>query len=120
MLTVEESDEYHEQTEDSPTFGVVDDGRKYPAVTARRRQQNGSRRDTLYTVSKNGRYAHLYDTFDENVIQPYRDRKRKRTVGGGDSRVNSANTPEIRNDSPGTKRENRRDFIGFPVNTLDK
>lgn len=120
MLTDEETESFYEIQDESPTFGVVDDGRKYPAVTARKRQQNGSRRETIYTVSKKGAYAHLYDEFERNVIEPYRDRKRKRANSGGDSRVNSANTTPSRVITPSKERKDERSYIGFPVNSVDR
>lgn len=119
MLTEDIEEIYDTSDEESPTFGVVDDGRPYPAVTARRRQHKGSRRDTLYTVSKFGKYQALYDQFEREVITPYRERKRKRTTSGGDSRVNSANTPESGIGAKSSKRENGRSSIGFPVNSVD-
>ena len=55
MLTGDITEETYEPTpEETPTFAVIDDGRTFPAVVARRRQQNGSRRTTLYTISKTG------------------------------------------------------------------
>lgn len=119
MLTEEIEETYDQPTEESPTFGVVDDGRTYPAVTARRRQQNGSKRSTLYTVSKNGKFAHLYDEFERDVIEPYRDRKRKRTVGSGNIRVNTDNTPQSGNGSQSKEQGDRRGTLGFPVNSVD-
>lgn len=103
-------------TDESPTFGVVDDGRKYPAVTARRRQQNGSKRKTIFTVSKNGAYAALYDQFEREVIEPYR--QRKCGVGSGYPHVNSPDIASGGNGKDGKKSE-RRDSFGFPVNILD-
>jgi hypothetical protein len=63
-------------TEDeAPTFGIVDDGRTYPAVSVRRRQHKGSKRSTLYTVSKNGAYSQFYEDFWRQHIEPYQARK---------------------------------------------
>jgi hypothetical protein len=109
----------HETTESTPTFGVVDDGRTYPAVTARRRQQNGSKRSTLYTVSKTGKYAHLYDQFERDIIQPYRERKRKRTVDGGRFPVNTFGNAEVRAGAKSPQYVNRRDSSDLPVNSVD-
>ena len=84
MLTGDITEETYEPTpEETPTFAVIDDGRTFPAVVARRRQQNGSRRTTLYTISKNGRYADLYPSARANIIEPYFERKRKRLDSGG-------------------------------------
>lgn len=118
MLTGEIEETYETPTDESPTFGVVDDGRTYPAVTARRRQQQGSKRETLYTVSKHGKYAHLYDDFRANIIDPYRERKRKRAAGGGDTRVNSANTYQGGHGAENAPRE-RAGTFGFPVRPVD-
>jgi hypothetical protein len=120
VLTGVIEENYEQPTEESPTFGVVDDGRKYPAVTARRRQHGGSKRETLYTVSKNGQYAALYDQFTAEVIEPYRERKRKRTVGGGDIRVNTANTPESRIIKTRPESGDGRGTFGFAVNSVDR
>ena len=121
MLTGELDDDTELPTDESPTFGVVDDGRKYPAVTARKRQQQNSRRETVYTVSKNGAYAHLYPEFERNVIEPYQRRKeaRKSTVDGGSFCVNTSGTVDGGDDkknAPSTDAGNR---FGFPVNTVD-
>lgn len=119
MLTGVIEENYEQPTEENPTFGVVDDGRRYPAVTARKRQHGGSKRETLYTVSKNGQYAALYDQFTAEVIEPYRERKRKRTVGGGDLRVNTPDVVESRVIAPRSESGDRRSPLGFPVNTVD-
>lgn len=105
-------------TDESPTFGVVDDGRQYPAVTARKRQQNGSKRETLYTVSKHGLYAELYPKFEREVIEPYRQRRRKRGVGSGYPYVNSVNTDKGGMGQNGAKSA-RRNRTDIPVNSLD-
>ena len=105
-------------TDESPTFGVVDDGRKYPAVTARKRQQNGSKRETIYTVSKNGAYSALYDQFVRDVISPYRERKRERNTRSGDPYVNSVNTDKGGIRASG-KEPRRRDSAYIPVHSLD-
>lgn len=120
MLTGVIEENYEQPTEESPTFGVVDDGRKYPAVTARRRQHGGSKRDTLFTVSKNGRYAALYDQFTAEVIEPYRERKRKRAVGGGDLRVNTPDAVESRVVAPSKEPSDWRGTFGFAVNSVDR
>jgi len=105
-------------TDDSPTFGVVDDGRQYPAVTARKRQQNGSKRETLYTVSKNGKYSALYEQFTRDVIAPYRERKRERHTRGGYPYVNSVNTDKGGMGQNG-KEPTRRNRTDIPVSSLD-
>jgi hypothetical protein len=110
----------NESTDELPTFGVVNDGRKYPCVTARKRQKKGSPRDTLYTVSKKGAYSHLYEKFASEVIEPYFERKRKRTVGSGDSHVNTTNTVDSREDKEVSRQRDRQPALGFPVNTLDR
>lgn len=92
MLTGNIEEIKHESTEETPTFGVVADGRTYPAVVARRRQQNGSKRSTLYTISKNGRFSHLYHDAEANIIKPYFERRRERTNRGGIT-GNSATVP---------------------------
>jgi len=120
VLTGIIEENYEQPTEETPTFGVVDDGRKYPAVTARRRQHGGSKRDTLFTVSKNGQYASLYDQFTAEVIEPYRERKRKRAVGSGDHGVNTPNPLEVRTDPQSEKSSDWRSNFGFAVNSLDK
>ena len=119
MLTGEIEDSDYEPTEETPTFGVVDDGRKYPAVTARKRQQAGSKRSTLYTISKNGKYAHLYDEFVASVIEPYRERKRERNTGSGYSGVNTPAVVIGGADTKGQARQQRERGFGFPVNTVD-
>lgn len=78
MLTGEITEVDYEATGEKPTFGVVNDGRTYPAVVARKRQHNGSARETLYTVSKNGKNRALYDQFYAEVIEPYYARQRER------------------------------------------
>jgi hypothetical protein len=108
----------HDENE-TPTFGVVDDGRTYPAVTARRRQQSGSTRSTLYTVSKNGQYAHLYPQFERDVIEPYRERKRKRAVDGGSVRVNTGGNAPLRNGKEGAEHADGRNYAGVSVNSVD-
>ncbi len=105
-------------TDDSPTFGVVDDGRQYPAVTARKRQQNGSKRETIFTVSKNGKYADLYEQFARDVIAPYRERKRERNTRSGYPHVNSVNTDKGGMGQDG-KEPARRNSADIPVNSLD-
>lgn len=118
MLT-EQIEEMQYDEKESPTFGVVDDGRKYPAVTARRRQQHGSKRETLYTVSKNGKYSYLYEQFERDVIEPYRERKRKRAVDGRRIRVNTPRPVEIQIGEKSPQYVNRRDTDNFPVNSVD-
>lgn len=114
MLAGEIQEETYEPTEENPTFGVVADGRTYPAVVARKRQQGGSKRATLYTVSKNGKYAHLYDDFRANIIDPYFDRKRERDNSGGDIRVNTpGNVGGGHREESDTPGERERSF-GFP------
>jgi hypothetical protein len=119
VLAEDIEDTHDEPTDETPTYGVVDDGRKYPAVTARRRQQQGSPRSTLYTVSKNGKYAHLYNDFERDVIEPYRARKRKRTVDGGSFPVNTSRVVEVQASPKSPKQQDGRSLIGFPVNTVD-
>ena len=113
MLTGEIEEIKHEPTEETPTFGVVDDGRTYPAVVARRRQQHGSKRSTLYTISKNGKFAHLYDEARANIIEPYQQRKRERHYSGGGIEVNTANTSRSGADKDGKASGERAHPFGF-------
>lgn len=106
-------------TDEAPTFGVIDDGRTYPAVTARRRQQNGSKRETIFTVSKFGKYAELYPEFESRVIEPYRERKRKRAESGGHPSGDNANTVGSGSDTPREKFSDGRSPFGFSVNTVE-
>ncbi len=69
-------------TDEAPTFGVVADGRTYPAVSVRRRQHKGSKRETLYTVSRFGQFAEYYDDFHREYVQPYQQRKAARANSG--------------------------------------
>ncbi len=118
MLTGEITEVTHESTEETPTFGVVNDGRTYPAVVARKRQQNGSPRSTLYTVSKNGVNKALYDQFEAEVIQPYFERQRERNNRRKHTDGNTANT-NLGRVSPEDETRKRQHGFGFPVNTLD-
>lgn len=84
-------------TDETPTFGIIADGRTFPAVSVRRRQHKGSRRATLYTVSRNGKFAEYYDDFNREYIQPYQQRKearqqRKPENSSGAVQVNSVGT----------------------------
>lgn len=100
MLTGEIEVRNEPTDEETPTFGVVNDGRTYPAVVARKRQQNGSPRSTLYTVSKNGAYKDLYAQFEQEVIKPYFERQRQRK----DSRQHpDGNTPRAHRGGDGDK-----------------
>lgn len=118
MLTGEITEVAHESTDESPTFGVVNDGRTYPAVTARRRQQNGSPRSTLYTVSKNGANKALYPQFEAEVIQPYYERQRKRQGSRQHPNGDPANT-DTGGVSEKDEARKRQHGFGFPVNTVD-
>jgi len=118
VLTGEITEVAHESTDESPTFGVVNDGRTYPAVTARRRQQNGSPRSTLYTVSKNGANKELYPQFEAEVIQPYFERQRKRNNRRQHPDSNTANTDTSGISAKDEARKRKHGF-GFPVNTVD-
>jgi hypothetical protein len=119
VLTDEQIEEITHETDETPTFGVVDDGRTYPAVTARRRQQNGSPRSTLYTVSKNGKYSHLYAQFERDIIQPYRERKRKRAINSGSVPVNTFGDVGVRAGQKSPQYVNRRNATDTPVNSVD-
>lgn len=75
--------------EELPTYGIVNDGRTYPAVSVRQRQHQKSRRGTIFTVSKFGTYREFYDDFEREYITPYFERKadregRKEAGSGGD------------------------------------
>lgn len=122
MLTGHLEEKSHESTESAdgnPTFGVVNDGRTYPAVTARRRQQRGSKRSTLYTVSKNGANKDLYEEFEREVIQPYFERRRERENRRKHPDGNSANTDTGRINTEEIALGKRQHGFGFPVNTVD-
>jgi len=119
VLTGEFEDVTDDQTDETPTFGIVDDGRTYPAVTVRRRQHQGSKRETLYTISKFGGYKALYDQFAADVIEPYRERKRQRTQGRADTGVNSTNIGTGGNDTQSPSQGNQGNPFGFPVNSVD-
>lgn len=104
----------HEQTnEETPTFGVINDGRTYPAVVARKRQQNGSPRSTLYTVSKNGAYKDLYDQFEQEVIQPYFERQRQRQNGSQHPDGNTARANRSGDGDKGNTQGDRQHPFGF-------
>jgi hypothetical protein len=119
VLTGEITETQNVPTDESPTFGVVNDGRKYPAVTARRRQQNGSPRQTLFTVSKNGAYKELYAQFEAEVIQPYFERQRERQGSRQHPDGNSVNTVDGGTGNEGDTQGQRKHGFGFPVNTVD-
>lgn len=119
MLTGNLEEKQDESTDETPTFGVVNDGRTYPAVTARRRQQNGSRRSTLYTVSKNGANKALYEAFEREVIQPYLERRRERENRRQHPDSDSANTYQGGVGTKETSLGKREHGFGFPVNTVD-
>lgn len=120
MLTGEITPAKHVPTDEKPTYGVVNDGRTYPAVTARKRQQNGSPRQTLFTVSKNGAYKDLYAQFEAEVIQPYFERKRERENSRQHPDGGTANTVGGGIGDKGHPQGQRERGFGFPVNTVDR
>lgn len=126
-IEVEQDDRqlYTPNVDEPPTFGVVDDGRTYPAVTARRRQRNGSRRATIFTVSKNGKYKSLYEQFWKDIIEPYQARKasRQQRAGSIGSRDHGVNNENPISGGAGDTRQAERDWQysdSIPVNAVDR